>query len=135
MNKNANFFIDVLRLMPDDASVVLYSTEEEILKALRKIVSTAIIDRAEVIIPLASRRELIKALVCSDVLPHIIHITILKAEKELYNSYDRMMGCYIRKPVLLPLHFINKYSLQECKTEWVFCGEEWEGMEQYILIL
>ncbi|WP_324672696.1 hypothetical protein [Hymenobacter sp. GOD-10R] len=135
MNKNANFFIDVLRLMPNDASAVLYSTEEEILKAIKKMVSSATIDRAEVIIPLTSRRELIKALVCSDVLPRIVHITILKAETELYNSYDRMMGCYLHKPLLLPPHFTAKYSLQEYETGWEFCGEEWDGIEQYILIL
>ncbi|OUJ73796.1 hypothetical protein BXP70_12525 [Hymenobacter crusticola] len=121
--------------MPDDASVVLYSTEEEILKAIKKMVSSATIDRSEVIMPLTSRKDLIRTLVCSDVLPHIIHVTILKAEKEFYNSYDRMMGCYLHKPVLLSPHFIQKYSLLEYETGWEFCGEEWDGIEQHVLLL
>ncbi|MFD2785841.1 hypothetical protein [Hymenobacter rubripertinctus] len=135
MNKNVNFFIDLLRLMPDDACVVFYSTEDEILQKVKSIAVEVKIEQAEVFVPLSRRKELIKLLVCTDILPSVIHSIIERGEATLFNSYDRMMGCYLNKPVQIPPTFIKKYSLVEYETGWEFCGDGWDGIEQYVLLL
>ncbi|WP_162910813.1 hypothetical protein [Hymenobacter oligotrophus] len=119
----------MLRLLPEGATVFLDYYDDEVGPELWRL------DAGKRIVPLKKRRELIKLLVCADLLRHLVHIEISQGHDKYFNAYDRMMGCWIHKPFELPQRFISKYKLVEQETCWEFEADGFDDLEQWIMIL
>jgi hypothetical protein len=130
MNRNLTFFIDLLRLMPNEAWVSISCYDDEVLEKLRGLGL-----QKPTAVPLTKRPELIKLLVCEDVLVDFVHIEIRQADRVFFNAYDRMLFGSIHKPVELPPHFIRRYELVEYDLGWEFKGSGFDGLEQRVLAL
>jgi hypothetical protein len=129
MDRNTNFFIDLLRLLPEEAQVVISCYDDEVLAKLRPL------EDKSGAISLKKRRELIKLLVCEGFLVDFVHIEISQGGKKYLNAYDRMMMCWLHKPIELPARFINKYKLTESDGGWEYESAGFDGLEQFVLLL
>lgn len=121
ITETQQLFIDILRLMPFEADLLIQSPHEEVLSVLENIEHTKSEVFNTIRLSRENRQKLVYEIIYNDIEEYMQSIQIKIGDQLLFEGYDGLEYGTFSREFQLPTEFLEKYTPKEMisiSNEW-----------------